>query len=48
MAPNGAEISRRTRILGLIADPVVQMDLIVRFIVGLSGVAWDEPVRSGR
>ena len=25
-----------------------QMDLILRFIVGLSGVAWDEPVRSGR
>jgi hypothetical protein len=25
-----------------------QMDLILRFIVGVSGVAWDEPVRSGR
>jgi hypothetical protein len=25
-----------------------QMDLILRLIVGVSGVAWDDPVRSGR
>jgi hypothetical protein len=25
-----------------------QVDLLLRFIVGRSGVAWDEPVRSGR
>jgi hypothetical protein len=49
MPPNVAEISGRTRILGLIADPVEQARSPgPKLVLHFPGVAWEEAVRSGR